>query len=760
MSENLRILRMLRRALFALPFVLACMVIAILVARKTIGYMTPHYEAVARIKLDESSYGVSSTNLFKDFDVFSATSKIAAEVELLQSETILAKVAGKLNADHSLFRVGNIRETELGVQRPFTVAYQMDDPKWQDRNLSLEVEPNGNYTVNATIRQQPVSAKGVIGIPLSLDGLQLTLLPGTSQNQLGESLDLEGQYRLRFHSAGKQVSLLRNGGLDITASDEEVPILRIAFKHSSPEYAAQVANTIAETYIEDHIAFKTQAASLTLKFIDQQIAKVGESLETSEAALETYRDNEGVINTRQETETNLRKIAEMKIQLANIEMREKALDSLDQYINAGDMDFQDLAPSFEAFGDLLFTELLKKIKAYEAERIDLLINFTEESRAVKAVDEKIAETTSYIKESIRNARRDIEIKRASIAAAITESEKDFEGLPARDRQMVILDRDFQLNQKLYLFLMEKRMESSIQESASMSFHRIIERARVPETPVSPKPAFVTIVAGFLGLVLGVGIIALRSFFNFQVKGTEGVEQRSTFPVLGTLPWQAPGSGKSKMAVGDLVAKLLAREDAEGMRYIAVASQEAGVGKSYLASEMARSLAAAGRKVALLDLDLRKEEETKGIAEAISTGKTPQPVKSASNLHLFPAGNLDQHPNAVLQQPSYQDWWKSLADRYEFVLVDTSNCEEAAETLAILQSSELVVWMTLQGKSKLASSSQPDVLETNYGIGPFVHVINGIHERKNAFQTIGSFVDKIRSGLASLSSTNKTEAVGQ
>jgi len=700
---------------------------------------------VARIKLDENSYGISNSNLFKDFDVFSATSQIAAELDLMRSEAILKKVADKLGADHSLFRVGNLREIELGKNRPFGIQFLQKGEKWLDRNLGIEMEADGKYVLRATINHKEMKAAGHLGDTLSLSGLKMFLSPA-QQLDPNKKLDIAGEYRLRMHSPRKQISQLRGGGLDITASDDDVPIIRIAFRHSSPDRAAEVANTIAETYIEDHIAYKTQAAGKSLVFIDSQIKEVEEALIASEAALETYRDNEQVINTRQETETNLRKIAEMKIQQANMEMREQALDSLDRYINSGNSNFQDLAPSFESFGDLLFTELLKKIKGFEAERIDLLVNFTENSRPVKAVDAKIAETVIYIKESIHNARKDMAVKSQSLKDAIAESEKEFEGLPARDRQMVILDRDFQLNQKLYLFLMEKRMESAIQESASMSFHRIIDPARTPEVPISPKPAFISVVAGFMGLLLGLGLILAKDFFSLRLRNEDEIAKRSTFPLLGTVP-QLKGAGRQcEFAVGDLSSRMLAREDAPSMKYVAFASAEAGSGKTFLSKATAGVLANAGYKVAWVDLDFRKEEGEKGIAEAISKGKQPLAKQHNSAYDQYPAGDSSAHPSAILQQKVFKTWFGKLAKDYDFVLVDTSACDEAAETLNLLQDSDLCLWISRQGHSKREAISLPDQLTIAYGIGPFVHVLNATPEGKGIRRTIMAMGQKAASLL--------------
>src|SRR6202000_1681464 len=96
-----------------------------------------------------------------------------------------------------------------------------------------------------------------------------------------------------------------------------------------------------------------------------------------------------IINFSQETETDLRKIAQLKIQLANLQMSMSAIDSLYDYMQRGKGDFSGLAPNFEAFTDLLSTELIKKIKQLESDKKDLLLVYTDKEEKEKGLDEKI-----------------------------------------------------------------------------------------------------------------------------------------------------------------------------------------------------------------------------------------------------------------------------------------------------------------------------------------------------------------------------------
>ncbi|MEM7037806.1 MAG: division plane positioning ATPase MipZ, partial [Bacteroidota bacterium] len=183
------------------------------------------------------------------------------------------------------------------------------------------------------------------------------------------------------------------------------------------------------------------------------------------------------------------------------------------------------------------------------------------------------------------------------------------------------------------------------------------------------------------------------------------------------------SKDAAMAAGNLAAKLLARSDAKTFRFVTFASTAAGTGKSLLASEFAGALAAMGRKVALLDLDLHKADATKGLSNAIIAGQTPRPLHQANGVHFFPAGNAAQYPGVVLNHTRFNAWWQDLSNEFDVVVVDTPACNKATETYPILQNSDMVLWLSRNGVSAQDDAMQPDLLALEYGIGPFLHVYN-------------------------------------
>ena len=119
MKESIRLIRPFLRGL---PFIIMSLVLGILIARKYLTYVTPMYESTVKIKLADLTQGLPNNNLFKDFDVFASSNKIAAEIELMTSSSLLAKTTDVLHFNGELYRVGDVMVQELYMDAPIKVT--------------------------------------------------------------------------------------------------------------------------------------------------------------------------------------------------------------------------------------------------------------------------------------------------------------------------------------------------------------------------------------------------------------------------------------------------------------------------------------------------------------------------------------------------------------------------------------------------------------------------------------------------------------
>ncbi|MCA6362154.1 MAG: hypothetical protein IM638_03905 [Bacteroidetes bacterium] len=572
------------------------MAIGVLVANRYLRYVTPVFESTTFIKLADNHDGPSGANLFNDFDVFATSNKINAEVELIKSGVLLEKAAHMLNLEVSISRIGKINKTELYKNSPITILVNLSKENWFDKPFKLCVS---NDTLTLT-SPDGVVHQSVFGQKIITAGGEILIVKNDEFITANKQIRINDNYEFVFNSLKKQKEMI-SGQLDVMAVDKEVPVLRISCRSAVPDKAADMANAVAMAYLNDFVETKFLVADTTRKFLDQQLESYGKKLSRSEDDIEMYRDTHRIINIKQETETDLRKISDLKKQYISVQMSLSAVDSLHAAIQKGVDRFLELAPNFEQFTDLLSTEIVLKIKALQAEKKELLTRYTAEHEKVKLIDAKLQDLILYLRESISNSKTALRIKLFELEQGIRDAEAVFVGLPSRERRMNDLERDFSLNEQLYRFLHEKRTEAEIAQAARISFHRIITAAEAARKPVSPNAGLIRILAGFLGMLASVTLIYIVHFQKARVNDADTLQRNTSLPLDASVP-VFKNQAEKQLFFRRWLIELELRNKLNPGKVLVFSSDTDKDGRQFMCMQLAAAATDAGYSVLLADAD--------------------------------------------------------------------------------------------------------------------------------------------------------------
>lgn len=615
MEENLRFLKPFVRGFL---LIILSMFAAIVVAKKYLSYIVPLYESTSKMRLADVGAGVQNSNLFKDFDVFASSTKILAEIELLKSSVLINKTLDSLDFDIEIYRKGKLKSVELYDNSPFIIEGDFISPKAYDTKYRLVVISDKYFEIYLP-ESEEIIVTGSFGDPASFEYGHFTITLNEQFIDSKPDFNLIDQYEFEFLSRQKLISkVLLN--LDIVSVDKDVAIIRINYKSPVPAKAAILVNTHSKVYIQDYIDEKYKAAETTVKFLDKQLDEVLKRLSDSESNIENYRNKQKITNIRQETETNLRKISQLKIQQTNVKMNLLAIQSLNTYIQNGKDKFLELAPNFEAFTDLLSTEIIKNLKALQGEKKDLLLIFTPEEERVKVIDEKIKDHTDYLVESIANTTKNLEIKYENLSDAITEFEKVFITIPEKEKNITLMNREFGIYQKIYLSLNEKRIEARIAKAAKISFHRIITPAELSKEPSSPNRPIIIIVSALLGMLGSILLIHAVHLAKAKVNDVHTIESKSGIPIAMVTP-KLKNAQEIKNHFLKKAGQLEMKQLIIDKGIVCLSSFKFEEGSLFNAIHLANALSIQGRKVLLIDVAgaLKISELDKGEVRNIKKG---------------------------------------------------------------------------------------------------------------------------------------------
>lgn len=629
MSDFKETLNMLRPFYRGLPIIATTMFISVMIAKKYLNYTTPMYDSVSFVKLADAKIGISSSNLYRDLDVFAnGNNKMGAEVEMVKSEVVAEKALEKVDLSVTVKRVGDLHKTELYNDCPFIITPVQIDPSGYDKPVSFTVK---NDSLIDVLVAPKMMIHGKLNEWIKTPVATFYMRKNTEIIAVKKNLLINDTYELVFNSHKKLVDEIRKT-VDVVYLDKETPILRIAYKSVSPQKSADIVNSIAQAYIDDYISEKYAAADTTVEFLKKEEKKYDTKLKSSENDMEYFRNKNSVINLKQESETNLRKLSELKNRKAGLQMDLVAIDSLDRYIKNGRKNFEELAPNFETFNDLLSTELIKKIKSLQSDRRDLLLKYTSTHPKVKVVDDKLNDIYKYMEESINNSRTNIQLKYDDLSNTINETEAEFATFPYKDRNMTILERNFNLNDHTYRFLKEKKTDAEIARAANMAFHRIISRGEVSVKPVSPNPSLLKAVAGFLGFAFGVALVYLIHFLKGRINNEITVLKNCDTPVFGRIPYVKKQSVYNK-SFQKLAVDMQIKDMLNTSSVVVISSFGNLEGKRTIATGLARASVTLGKNVLLIDADhtmdvsLKNELNLVRLNDADPQWKKPEILKA-------------------------------------------------------------------------------------------------------------------------------------
>jgi uncharacterized protein involved in exopolysaccharide biosynthesis len=697
MNHNNYIPTVLRPFFRGLPLILVFTVLSFLAARVYLHYSSSMYESVAYIKLADPGNGTQHSALAQELDLFSSNSAIGAEVEMLKSKVVIYRAMKNLDLGVTVTRLGELHNTELYNESPFKITATVTDPKGYDSIYRMTVTSDSLVKI---VSPGGAQYKGKIDQVISMPFLDLVIRKNDSLLQAKPFVPVNDRYEVMVNAPATLSDYIRDR-IDVMNTDKDVPVLRIAFKSKVAQKSADIVNEITNAYIQDYVDEKYQAADKTVNFLDKELSNYGDKLQSSEQNMEAYKQSNGVVDIKEETETNIRSLGDLKVKLAGMQMDMVAIDSLARYIKNGMADFNNLAPNFQTFNDLLSTEIIKKVKELQEEKKDLLLKYTPANDHIKTIDLKLNDLYAYMEQSIQNTRTDLQLKYDDLQRTVRASEATMQKIPEKDRNMTLLGRNFEMNDQIYRFLREKRTDAEIARAADISFHRIIAKGEVPILPVSPIPLLVMALAVIMGFIFATVGAYIFDYFKGRVNSAASVEKISEIPVLTTIPFLKSPAG-TRLAFEQLATELQVKKSLERGTFITITSFGKGEGKRTASLGLARAIVSLGKTCAVIDTDDSLKRH------------------SATYPDILPASHWGEQ---WFQPKVFAEILRDLQAKYDVIICKTAPLSRHSSSLLMLSPATMTLFMLDGHMTKMKRVVEANLLQEELGLSNLHFVLN-------------------------------------
>ncbi len=678
---------------------------------------TNYYGASAKILVKPQK------NAFKDAlseSLSSGPSKdeIANEIEVLYSSSIINEVISKLNLDISYFIEGRIKTGEIYKGRPFLVEGKVIDPSYYGVPFNVSIINNKTFRLSVNQNGLSYSAIHKFGDAVVNDRFSLIITPDTSIIGKNNKNLSETKYIFKINDRNYLIKKYQKS-LQIS-HDDEATVINIFIIDEVNDKAVNLLKTLTEQYIAYSVSTQKQINENTLAFIDGQLKDVEDILNGVESNLEQFQRSRTSMNPENEQGVYLQQKVDFENEQARYTMSLRSVDYLYEQLTAGS-EISAVSPSM--MGDSpdpsligAFTELNVLIQR----KTNLLFSNTPSSPVVKEVDAQISIARQSLIATVMNMRRSLVVKINSLSSQLGQFQGAMSQMPSTMRGLVNINRKVEINEKIYLFLLETRAQTVIEKAGIVADKIILEPATTTglEKPIKEK----ILLAGFgIGLALSFLIIFLKSIFYNYIQTKEDLAELTTLPVIGVI-------GKSKEAKDDylIVDKYPQSLTSESYRVVRTnlsyfspkanskvvlfTSTMAGEGKTFNAINTGTILAKTKKKVILVDLDLHKPKQANAFNLKNDVGVTSYLVGKArladiiketpiENLQVILTGPRTPNASELIVDPMLEEMIKELKTMYDYVILDTPPVGLLSDALALMKFSDLNIYVLKASSSK-------------------------------------------------------------
>ncbi|MBE6303088.1 MAG: polysaccharide biosynthesis tyrosine autokinase [Bacteroidales bacterium] len=709
------------------------LIITLVVAVFYILRTQPLYTRASQVMIKSDSKGSSISGAmgdFSDIGIFATSSSVDNEIIAIQSPSVMAEVVRRLQLDMNYAMDGAFhKKTIYGKSLPVNVRL-MDVDENAYVSLALNILADGTVSLgnfvwyvdgNKNESDDAVSGKMFEAIETPLGKVVVT----PTLNFVGGEEKVIHITRNGFHATTDEYS----DRLQVALNNKKADVINLTITDVSPQRATDVLNKVIEVYNEKWIDDKNKITVSTSKFIEERLDSIVKELGDVDENISSYKSEQllpDVTSVSSLYMAQSSKAAEELLELNNkIYMARYILDYLKDEKNN-----DKLLPANSGISASGIEEQIAEYNALQLRRSRLVSGHDIKNPVIDDIDKSLASMRIAIAASVENQIVALETQLDNMKRHEKKATEHIATNPKQEKYLRSVGRQQQVKEALYLYLLQKREENELSRAFTAYNTRIITPPTGSLTPTAPVKLKIILVAFLLGLTVPMIVIFMQENLITTIRGRRDIE-KLTLPLIGEIPMTLPRRKwwmfgqkhrklKSPFVVEDCNRNVIneafrvLRTNIEfitkerGENVFILTSFNPGSGKSFLGANIAKSLTLKGRKVLLIDGDLRHASTSllvnspkQGIADYLA-GRTNdirellrQPA-GHENLYVLPVGTIPPNPTELLDSERFGKCVEELRTQYDYVLIDCPPIDIVSDTQIIEKYADRTIFVIRAG----------------------------------------------------------------
>ncbi|MEO6489970.1 MAG: polysaccharide biosynthesis tyrosine autokinase [Ferruginibacter sp.] len=646
-------------------------------------YTTPAYEATARLIIKDEKKGNEDSKLTESLDMISSKKIVENEIEVIQSRTIMENVVKKYLLYAPVFEKGKVKVRAAYTLSPIVIEAKNPDSMMEVSKINFSYDKVNKYVILMNKYRCPLNE--FVTTPYG----ELRFL----QNKNYSAENTPGNKQLFFSLLNPEsVAMGYVNNLSVAASSKLSTVVNLKLRDEVPKRAEDVLNGLIMAYQQSAILDKNSLARNTLSFVEDRLNIVAKDLAAIEQKVQQYKSGRSAVDISTQGQLYLSNVSDNDQKLSETNMQLSVLGEVEKFVSSRDNSNGGIVPSTLGVSDPMLSSLLDKLYTSELDYERLKKTVGENNPKLVSIRDQINKIRPNILENIQSQRTSLQAVKQNLGNTNSTYTSILNSVPKKERELLDISREQNIKSNIYSFLLQKKEESALSYASAVSNSRVVDNAQAGEFPVSPNKKLIYIIAVLAAMGICFVFITLKESFTGKLLYRREIESLTVIPIIGEVSFEKSKnpivveSGKRSFIVEEF-RKLRTSLSFLGInnvhKKILVTSSISGEGKSFIAANLAVSIALTGKKVVLVDLDLNMPTQSRilnvnhefGMTDFLRGKKYPEDIIKAveghENLFFIPAGELPEDPSELLLNGKVNEIIEYLDNSFDMVIIDTS-----------------------------------------------------------------------------------------
>jgi capsular exopolysaccharide synthesis family protein len=691
---------------------------------------------------------------------YTTNKEIDKEIELFKIFDINKKVIEEMNFQVEVFVEDKYKKIELyGDKVPIEIKdINITDNQIIGKMIKLIPEKDGysleiehmvkdrflNAIFNKKLIKFSTNKKMIYNKSIKTDYFQLLI------NKKVDKLNKPIYFKLRGDTRSIFENVVKNR-LTVEQLNPDAPLISISYEDNIPQRATEYVDRLVKAFLDEEMITKGHRSAKILKVIVKQLAETKKKLRNSENKLKEYKIKNNMVNPTGQSSLIINTLGKIDEEILQNKIKKEFLENIVEILNSG-ASLDNIGPFLIEIGDKATLDLIAYLEKLKFRESELQSEYTNEYPELLILQKQILKIREKVFSNIKNLNNILINKINKLKKRKVEQTNIILRFPKNEITLVNLTRDYDVNNNMYAYLLKKKSEQEVINSAVISDYKYVDKPYNPTTPIKPKRNLIQILSLAFGIFIGIILALLHNFLSNKIRDINDI---SGLSIYGIIPYIKKKKGR-KIEVFDnpqsnytenfrkLRTDLILLSKSKSSNIILITSMTNGEGKSTILANLSAILQLSGYKTVVIDLDLRKPSLDKffdidygvGISSYLSGTANLSDIifpTTEPGLEVIPAGPIPLNPSELILSDKIIVMLEKLKESYDYILIDSSPIGSLKDSLILMKHVDinLVIFRVNMAKKIYINKLEKMIDKYNLkNIGLILNSVNSKHIQKS------------------------------